>query len=64
MTGYWLCVYENINNIETLKEYAVKAKPTIEDIYNKFLITSEQRRKNEGIDEKKKIVLDVQDYHM
>ena len=30
MKGYWVCIYEKINNVEKLKEYAVKAKPAIE----------------------------------
>ena len=26
MKGYWIAIYEEIHNVEKLKEYAVKAK--------------------------------------
>jgi len=29
MKGYWVCIYEKIDNSEKLKEYALKAKPAI-----------------------------------
>ena len=36
MKGYWVCIYEKINNLEKLKEYAGKAKPAIEKFSGKF----------------------------
>ena len=36
MKGYWVCVYEKIDNSEKLKEYASKAKPA-EKFSGKFL---------------------------
>ena len=50
MKGYWVCLYEKINNIEKLKEYAVKAKPAVENFSGKFLIRGGKNRTNEGID--------------
>jgi len=38
MKGYWVCIYEKINNLEKLKEYAGKAKPAIEKFSGKFLV--------------------------
>ena len=38
MKAYWVCVYEKIGNAEKLKEYAVKAKPTVEKFSGKFLV--------------------------
>ena len=40
MKAYWVCVYEKIDNVEKLKEYAVKAKPTVEKFSGKFNTTS------------------------
>ena len=37
MKGYWLCVYEKINNMEKLKEYAPKATLAINKYSGKFL---------------------------
>ncbi len=36
--GYWLSVYEKIENIETLKKYAVKATVAIGKYSGKFLV--------------------------
>ena len=38
MKGYWVCIYEKIDNPEKLKEYALKAKPAVEKFSGKFLI--------------------------
>ena len=36
--GYWLSVYEKIENMETLKKYAVKATTAIGKHSGKFLV--------------------------
>ena len=36
--GYWLSVYEKVENIETLKKYAVKATAAINKYSGKFLV--------------------------
>ena len=36
--GYWLSVYEKIENMETLKKYAVKATAAISKYSGKFLV--------------------------
>ena len=63
MKGYWVCVYEKINNIEKLKEYAVKAKPAVENFSGKFLIRGGKNRTNEGIDSPRTVVVEFPDYN-
>jgi len=36
--GIWIAVYEKIENIETLKKYAVKAKVAITQYSGKFIV--------------------------
>ena len=36
--GYWISVYEKIDNMETLKKYAVKATAAISKYSGKFLV--------------------------
>ena len=36
--GIWIAVYEKIENMETLKKYAVKATAAISKYYGKFLV--------------------------
>ena len=63
MKGYWVCVYEKINNIEKLKEYAVKAKPAVENFSGKFLIRGGKNRTNEGIESPRTVVVEFPDYN-
>tara|TARA_S200000501_G_C20795202_1_gene731434 strand:- start:478 stop:765 length:288 start_codon:yes stop_codon:yes gene_type:complete len=62
MKGYWVCIYEKINNIEKLKEYAVKAKPAVEKFSGKFLVRGGQNRTNEGIDSPRIVVVEFSNY--
>ena len=32
MKAYWVCIYEEINNPDKLKEYALKAKVAVEKL--------------------------------
>ena len=38
MTGYWITVYEKIENMETLKKYAAKSTTAINKYSGKFLV--------------------------
>lgn len=46
--GYIVCVYESINDINTLKEYAIKAKEAVEKYDGKFLVRGGQNIVTEG----------------
>ena len=63
MKGYWVCIYEKINNLEKLKEYAIKAKPAVEKFSGKFLIRGGKNRTNEGIDSPRTVVVEFPDYN-
>ena len=61
--GYWVCMYEKIDNTEKLKKYAVKAKPAAEKFSGKFLARGGKNRTNEGIDSPRTTVLEFPNYH-
>ena len=63
MKGYWVCLYEKINNVEKLKEYAIKAKPAVEKFSGKFLIRGGKNRTNEGINSPRTVVVEFPDYN-
>ena len=63
MKGYWVCIYEKINNLEKLKEYAIKAKPAVEKFSGKFLIRGGKNRTNEGINSPRTVVVEFPDYN-
>ena len=63
MRAYWVCIYEKIDNLEKLKEYALKAKPAIEKFSGKFLVRGGKNRTNEGIDSPRIIVVEFPDYN-
>ena len=63
MKGYWVCVYEKINNVEKFKEYAFKAKPAVEKFSGKFLVRGGKKRINEGIDSPRTVVVEFPDYN-
>ena len=46
--GYIVCVYELINDHNTLKEYAVKAKTAVEKYSGKFLVRGGKKIVTEG----------------
>ena len=62
MKGYWICIYEKINNTSKLKEYALKAKPAIEKFSGKFLVRGGINRTNDGINSPRIIVVEFPDY--
>ena len=62
MKGYWVCIYQTIENSEKLKEYALKAKPAIENFSGKFLVRGGRNRTNEGMDTPRVIVVEFPNY--
>ena len=62
MKAYWVCVYEKIDNAEKLKEYAVKAKPTIEKFSGKLLVRGGKNRTNDGINSPRIVVVEFANY--
>ena len=63
MKAYWVCIYEKINNLEKLKEYAFKAKPAIEKFSGKFLVKGGKKRTNDGINSPRVVVIEFPDYN-
>ena len=63
MKAYWVCIYEKINNLEKLKEYAVKAKPAFQKFSGKFLVRGGRNRTNDGIDSPRVVVVEFPDYN-
>ncbi len=60
--AYWVCIYEKINNLEKLKEYAAKAKLAVEKFSGKFLVRGGNNRTNEGIKSPRIIIVEFPDY--
>ena len=63
MKAYWVCIYEKINNVEKLKEYAAKARPAVEKFYGKFLIRGGKNRTNEGIESPRTVVIEFPNFN-
>ena len=63
MKGYWVCIYEKIDNAEKLKQYAIKAKPAVEKYSGKFLVRGGKNRTNEGIKTPRIVVVEFDDYN-
>ena len=63
MKGYWVCIYEKIDNPEKLKQYAIKAKPAVEKFSGKFLVRGGKNRTNEGIKTPRIVVVEFDDYN-
>jgi len=62
MKAYWVCVYEKIDNAEKLKEYAVKAKPTVKKFSGEFLVRGGKNRTNDGIESPRTVIVEFPDY--
>ena len=63
MKGYWVCIFEKINNSEKLKEYAAKAKPAVEKFSGKYLVIGGKNRTNDGINSPRTVVIEFPDYN-
>ena len=62
MKGYWVCIFEKINDKEKLKEYAVEARPAVEKFSGKFLARGGKSRTNEGINSPRTVVVEFPDF--
>ncbi len=62
MKAYWVCIFEKINNIEKLKEYAVKTMVAVEKFSGKYLARGGKNRTNEGIESPRVVVIEFPDY--
>ena len=63
MKAYWVCIYEKIDNVEKLKEYAIKAKPAVEKFSGKFIVRGGKSRTNDGIKSPRPVVVEFPDYN-
>ena len=48
MKGYIVCVYKSINDQNTLKDYAIKARVAVEKYKGKFLVRGGRKVTTEG----------------
>ena len=62
MKAYWVCIYEKIDNVEKLKEYAVKARPAVEKFSGKFLARGGKNRTTDGIESPRTVLVEFADY--
>ena len=62
MKGYWVCIYEKINDEEKLKEYAYKAVLALEKYNGKTLARGGKNRTNEGVNSPRTVVIEFPDY--
>ncbi len=60
--GYIVCVYENIKNKETLKNYAIKAKIAVDKYEGKFLIRGGKKIVTEGKDFIRTVVIEFSSF--
>ena len=63
MKAYWVCIYEKIDNVEKLKEYAVKARPAVKKFSGKFLVRGGKNRTNDGIESPRTVVVEFPNYN-
>ena len=62
MKAYWVCIYEKIDNVDKLKEYAVKARPAVEKFSGKFLARGGKNRTTDGIESPRTVLVEFADY--
>ena len=62
MKGYWVCIYEKIDNEEKQKEYALKARPAVEKFSGKFIARGGKNRTNDGVDSPRTVVVEFPNY--
>ena len=56
--GIWIAVYEKIENMETLKKYAVKATVAISKYSGKFLVRGGKNITLEGIQSPRTVIVE------
>tara|TARA_B100000424_G_scaffold224853_1_gene184856 strand:- start:210 stop:497 length:288 start_codon:yes stop_codon:yes gene_type:complete len=62
MKGYWVCIYEKIDDEEKLKEYASKAVLALKKYNGKILARGGKNRTNEGINSPRTVVIEFPNY--
>ena len=62
MKGYWVSVYEKIDNLDKLKEYAIKAGEAVNKYSGKFLVRGGKKIVNEGMDFPRTVVVEFPDF--
>ena len=60
--GYWLSVYEKIENMETLKKYAVKATVAIGKYSGKFLVRGGKNITLEGNQSPRTVIVEFPNF--
>ena len=58
MKGYVVCVYKTINDENTLKSYAIKARAAVEKYKGKFLIKGGKKITTEGEESPRTVVIE------
>ena len=62
MKGYIVCVYENVGDPSTLKDYAKKAREAVDKYEGKFLIRGGQNIVTEGREYVRTVVLEFSSF--
>ena len=62
MKGYWVCIYEKVDDEEKLKDYAIKAITALEKYSGRILARGGKSRTNEGINSPRTVVIEFPDY--
>tara|TARA_B100001057_G_scaffold477384_1_gene546514 strand:- start:1488 stop:1775 length:288 start_codon:yes stop_codon:yes gene_type:complete len=62
MKGYIVCVYENIKDVDALKNYALKARDAVEKYNGKFLIRGGKKITTEGNNFVRTVVLEFSSF--
>ena len=62
MKGYIVCVYENIKDDNTLKNYALKARESVEKYNGKFIIRGGKKITTEGNDFVRTVVIEFSSF--
>ena len=60
--GYWLSVYEKIENMETLKKYAAKATVAIGKYSGKFLVRGGKNNILEGNQSPRTVIVEFSNF--
>ncbi|WP_440931462.1 DUF1330 domain-containing protein [Candidatus Pelagibacter sp.] len=64
MKGYVVCVYENIQDQEILKNYAVKAKNAVEKYEGTFLVRGGKKITTEGKEFVRTVVIEFNSFEI
>ena len=62
MKGYIVCVYESIKDDDSLKNYALKARESVEKYNGKFLIRGGKKITTEGNDFVRTVVIEFSSF--